>query len=247
MDAACSCPYEWGGWCKHIVAVLLAHARAPETVRELPALEETLSGLDRDQLRGLLLKLAEYDPSLTSVIEGEISLSAPSTGSAVNAEAIRPRLHSGVSNMDHRDYDDYWSPGGDWPDYRERLLEYLRRSDSYYPSGPVDVFLHEDLIGDAIAAVEKSPVETLVARVAEAAVESHPGWVINVCRGKAGEIMGGGRSNHYEEAISWLEKARDAYLSSGREEEWLDYLDGLIDRHRRKYKLRPMLESLDGR
>ena len=521
VDATCSCPYEWGGWCKHIVAVLLAHARDPETVRELPALQETLSGLDRDQLRGLLLKLAEYDPSLTSVIEGEISLSSPSTGSTVNAEAIRRRLRGGIGDADYRDYDDYWSPGGDlgearrvldgawdfireddgrnalavleaiteeyleagnsldwemmgdyggelldffeevgaalaeallsvddlspkeredwsanldvwlgelgeydtgytsgaafraveqgwsypplvrvlegrtpddeffeellddpltaarlnvlerrgrheeylrlseaanevtahavmlarlgrtgeaveyglerlaspeeafaaagalrergdseaalrvgehglsleghkgrlaswvrdlaegmgrpepalraavvafhadpdldsfrrvrelaggeWPECRERLLEHLRRSTPHYPSGHVDVFLHEDLIGDAIAAVEKSPVETLVARVAEATVESHPGWVIEVCREKAGEIMDGGRSNHYEEAISWLEKVRDAYLSSGREVEWHDYLDGLIDRHRRKYKLRPMLESLDER
>jgi uncharacterized Zn finger protein len=23
-DAECSCPYDWGGWCKHIVAALLA-------------------------------------------------------------------------------------------------------------------------------------------------------------------------------------------------------------------------------
>ena len=521
-DATCSCPYDWGGWCKHIVAVLLARARNPEAVRDLPALEETLSGLDRDQLRELLLKLAERDPSLAGAIEGELSLYAPPGGSMVNAEAIRRRLHSSVHDTDYRYYDDYWSPGGDldearrvldgawdfirgddnrnalaileaiteeyletgdsldwemmedyggelldffkevgaalaeallavddlspkeredwsanldlwlgelgeydtgyntfgaafraveqgwsypplvrvlegrtpedeffeellddpltaarlnvlerrgrheeylrlseaanevtahavmltrlgrtgeaveysmerlatpeetltvaealreggdpeaalrvgehglsledrksrltnwvrdlaegmgrpelalraaveafradpglasyqrtrelsggdWPEYRERLLEHLRRNTSYYPSGPVDVFLHEGLIEDAIAAVRQSPVEALVARIAGAAVESHPDWVIEVCCGKAGEIMDGGRSKDYEDAISWLEKARETYLLSGREEEWHDYLDGLIDRHRRKYKLRPMLESLDGR
>jgi hypothetical protein len=41
-----------------------------------------------------------------------------------------------------------------------------------------------------------------------------------------------------------LEKSRDAYVASGREEEWRDYLDDLVGRHQRKYKLRPMLEDL---
>ncbi|MFQ6016281.1 MAG: SWIM zinc finger domain-containing protein, partial [Anaerolineae bacterium] len=26
-DAECSCPYDWGGYCKHIVAVLLTYVR----------------------------------------------------------------------------------------------------------------------------------------------------------------------------------------------------------------------------
>ncbi len=520
-DAACDCPYDWGGWCKHIVAVLLAHARDPEEVRELPALEETLSGLDRDRLQELLLKLAEREPSLARVIEGELSLPAPQEARTVNPEAIRRRIRAGINDMDYGHYEDYWSPTGDldearrvldgawdfiraddgrnalavleaiteeyiearktldwemvgdyggelmeffeevgaalteallivddlapreredwwakldvwlgdlegyvagdafdaalraveqgwfypplvrvlegelpddeffeellddtltiarlnvlerrgrheeylrlseaanettdhavmlarlgrvedaveyglerlatpeqaltvaealrdkdapeaalrvgerglslegrkgllavwvrdlaeglgrrdlalraavaafhanqdlssyrrtrelagerWPEYREQLLDHLRRNISYYPTGPVDVFLHEDLISDAIAAVEESPVEALVARVAGAAIESHPGWVIETCNKKAGEIMDEGRSKYYADAIDWLEKSRDTYLSSGREEEWLVYLDELIDRHQRKYKLRPMLENLDER
>lgn len=520
-DATCDCPYEWGGWCKHIVAVLLAHTREPEEVRELPALEEALSGLNRDQLRELLLKLAEREPSLAGVIEGELSLSAPQEARPVNTEAIRRRIRAGINDVGYQHYEDYWSPTGDldearrvldgawdliraedgrnalavleaitgeymearetldwemvgdyggelmeffeeigaamteallivddlapreredwwakldvwlgglggyvagdafsaasraveqgwfypplvrvlegglpddeffeellddtltiarlnvlerrgrheeylrlseaadettahavmlarlgrtgeaveyglkrlknpeealtaaealrekgdpesalrvgehglslegrksllavwvrdlaeglgrpdlalraamaafranqdlsayrktqelaggrWPEYREQLLDHLHRNASYYPSGSVDVFLHEDLIGDAIAAVENSPVETLVARVADAATESHPDWVIETCRKKAEEIMDEGRSKYYEDAITWLEKSREAHLSSGREEEWLDYLDKLVDRHQRKYKLRPMLEGLDER
>ena len=134
--------------------------------------------------------------------------------------------------------------GESWPQHREELLDFLREGVPYYPSGHVEVFLHEDLIEDAIATVEESPIEALVARVAEAAVESHPDWVIRTCRQRAESIMDEGVSKHYDEAVSWLAKARDAHLSSGREEEWRDYLDGLIERHRRKYKLRPMLEDL---
>ncbi len=66
-SATCSCPYEWGGWCKHIVAVLLTCVREPDAVRESPALEEILSGLDREQLQNLLLMLAGIPPWPTSL------------------------------------------------------------------------------------------------------------------------------------------------------------------------------------
>lgn len=519
-DAACGCPYEWGGWCKHIVAALLVYVREPDAIQDLPALGDTLSGLDRDTLRDLLLKLAERDPSLAVVIEGELSLSASSGAHPIDAGAIRRRLRSSTRGAGYRDYGLYASPGvqpdearrtldaawgfirsgqsrdaltllgaiadeylespteldmewemlgdyggelldlldevgealteallnvddlspgeredwsagldlwfgqigeydggetfgaalraveqgwshpplvrvlegglpddeffeellddpltiarldvlqrrgrheeylrlseaadettahavmlarlgraeetvrygirrlggpeealtvaetlrdrGDeeaalrlgehglslggrnarlagwvrdlaeetgrpelaleaavaafradpdltsyrrarelagesWPEYQGELLDLLRQSASYYPSGPVDVFLHEDLIGDAISAVETHPVGPLVARVAEAAAESHPTWVIEMCVRRAEEIMDAGRSNHYDEAVTWLQRAREAYLSSGREEEWTDYLTDLTESHRRKYKLRPMLESL---
>jgi uncharacterized Zn finger protein len=51
--------------------------------------------------------------------------------------------------------------------------------------------------------------------------------------------------SHYDEAVTWLAKARDAHLAAGREKEWRAYLEELITRHRRKYKLRPMLEDLE--
>lgn len=517
-DAACSCPYDWGGWCKHIVAVLLLYVHEPESVGELPALEDTLSELGRDQLQNLLLKLAERDPSVAGVIEGELSLSTSSKSPLVNAEAIRRRLHYSIRSSPYmQPYEDYWPPGGEldevrrvmegawdfiraddgqnalpvleaiteeyleslevedwemlgdyggelveffeevgaafaeallseeltakekedysanldvwrgelreyvaeeyfgaafraveqgwfypplvrvlegglpddeffeeifddpltvarlnvlerrgrheeylnlseaadeptahatmlarmgrsedtveyalerladpeealavaetlreqgrpeaalrvgeyglsldgrkirlagwvrdlaeglgrselaleaamvafradpglatyrrvgklagehWPEYRERLLNQLRQSTSYLPTGHVEVFLHEGLIGDAIAAVDRYPVGSLVAQVADAATDSHPEWVIETCCGPAKEIMDEGRSGHYEEAVDWLTKVREAYLAAGREEEWRAYLGELIERHQRKYKLRPMLEDL---
>ncbi len=72
-EASCGCPYDWGGWCKHIVAVLLACIREPESVGEQPALQEVLSGLGRDELESILLKLAARDPSLAGAIENEVS------------------------------------------------------------------------------------------------------------------------------------------------------------------------------
>jgi uncharacterized Zn finger protein len=69
VSATCTCPYDWGGWCKHIVATCLATIQEPERIEGRPALEELLSGLDRKRLRTLVLTLAEHDPTLTEVIE----------------------------------------------------------------------------------------------------------------------------------------------------------------------------------
>ena len=33
-DAECTCPYDWGGWCKHIVAALLAARKEPDSIEQ---------------------------------------------------------------------------------------------------------------------------------------------------------------------------------------------------------------------
>lgn len=134
--------------------------------------------------------------------------------------------------------------GEQWSGQRENLLEYVRHTKSYVPRGQVDVFLHEGLIDDAIAAVEPNATHTLVEQVVDAAMQSHPQWVIKVCRQQAEPFMDEGKAQYYRTAANWLAKARMAYRNMNCEEEWRTYLSGLLDRHRRKYKLVPMLEAL---
>src|SRR5437588_647533 len=69
---SCTCPYDWGGWCKHIVATCLAIIHRPELIEERPTLDTLLSGLDRDKLQALLFKLVERQPSLVEVIEAQV-------------------------------------------------------------------------------------------------------------------------------------------------------------------------------
>ena len=52
--ATCTCPYDWGGWCKHIVATLLTCLHQPEAIVQRPPLTPQLGTLSADQLRQLL-------------------------------------------------------------------------------------------------------------------------------------------------------------------------------------------------
>lgn len=136
--------------------------------------------------------------------------------------------------------------GERWPGLRENLLAHLRRDKSWVSGPCVDIFLYEGLIDDAIAALDlKGYVDyTLLERVADVAISTRPDWVIRVCRQQAESIMKSAKSTAYHHAARWLEKARSAYIATDRKKEWQEYLTEILDLHRRKYKLVPMLEGL---
>src|SRR5437762_1861490 len=89
------------------------------------ALESLLSGLDRDQLQSLLLKLAEQESSLIATIEKQAALlhtsSQPTTPSpltppkpaiVVDTKAIRRQVRSSLHSLDRmRSSEAYWHVG----------------------------------------------------------------------------------------------------------------------------------------
>jgi uncharacterized Zn finger protein len=73
QTAKCSCPYDFGGWCKHIVAVLLVGMEQPQ-IEERPSLDEMLEKLDLEQTRKLLHNLTAQSPDLVDLIDIQIQL-----------------------------------------------------------------------------------------------------------------------------------------------------------------------------
>jgi uncharacterized Zn finger protein len=136
--------------------------------------------------------------------------------------------------------------GERWAELRPGLLDHLRGTKSFYPQGQIDVFLHEELIDDAVQTIRAETAPQLAARVADAALQAgaHLDWVIQTSLRQAEPIMDEGRAAHYDDAARWLARARHAYQRAGREADWRAYCDELLTRHARKYKLVPMLKAL---
>ncbi|NTU81846.1 MAG: SWIM zinc finger domain-containing protein, partial [Chloroflexales bacterium] len=132
-----------------------------------------------------------------------------------------------------------------WPDLRERLLAALRTSTSWRIAGRIDIFLHEGLIDDAIAALGAHPAGTDLARVMDAATTTHPDWVIARASASAEAIINPGDAKHYDSAVEWLRRARAAYDAAGHPQDWAAYLQGLRTKHGRKYKLMELLDRLE--
>lgn len=148
----------------------------------------------------------------------------------------------------HPSLDDYTAlerlAGDAWPTLREEVLTDLRKRGDGFSKAQVDILLREGRVGDAIALVDLRDHYDVVEPVVDAALESHPDWAIRACQAQAERIMNGGQSKYYPYAVDWLEKARAAYLNAGRESDWKQYLQEVLDLHRRKYSLIPMLERL---
>ncbi len=134
--------------------------------------------------------------------------------------------------------------GETWPAWRERLLSELRALPPTGNTAVIEVFLHDDLIDDAIAALGNYGSYSTVALVADAAIERRPDWVIRASRQQAEQIMDAGKARLYHHAVTWLARAKAAYEAAEREEEWRSYLTALLEEHGRKYKLVPLLKSL---
>ena len=145
-----------------------------------------------------------------------------------------------------RDYLPVQEIGGNrWMEIRPDLLAQLRKIGSL--SNRLDIYLHENLLGEAMTAVDTNQDFILAAdlhRVVTATRTTTPDWGIRHCRAQAEAIMAEGRSGEYDTAVTWLRDARDIYTQHGRLEEWKRYLDGLLKTHHRKYKLVPMLRQI---
>jgi uncharacterized Zn finger protein len=135
--------------------------------------------------------------------------------------------------------------GERWETVKPELLKHLRKTQAYIGDAKIDIFLHEGLIDDAITAVqERSYYGAALARVMDAALATRPDWVIKAATKQAEGIMNAGKANHYDDAVSWLRRARDAYRSAGRQADWQSYLSGIRTEHGRKHKLMGLLKGL---
>ena len=135
ISVTCSCPYEWGGWCKHIVATLLACLRAPETIEERPTLESTLEQLKREDLLAILLNLSSSDAIAERIERQAMQLSptvssipapgkpgASSRHTQPDVTAIRRQVRSAIHSLDRmRASEAYWQVGGAVNEVRQTL------------------------------------------------------------------------------------------------------------------------------
>lgn len=154
----------------------------------------------------------------------------------LNAKIIAFKLKPSLT-----DYHEIRDLTGDkWNSTKEILLKYLPRSNSFGggSEAKVDIFLDEGLIDQAIAVVEGGYCSReLRLRVMQVAAGFDPQWVITKGKALAEDIINRGKSEHYDDAVSWLEQVKRAYLASNQQEEWRSYRQQLVEVNSKKRKL----------
>ena len=71
FTAACTCPYDWGGYCKHVVAALLViiDDDSPVPVAVKPPVADIISEMDAASLCALVCQLIDADPGLADIVD----------------------------------------------------------------------------------------------------------------------------------------------------------------------------------
>jgi Uncharacterized conserved protein len=134
----------------------------------------------------------------------------------------------------------------EWDRHRERALQTVELASANINNidEQVEIYLMEQMFDKAMALVETNPRSSKLDQVIDAVRMTHPRWAFEQCYRQAAAIMDRGLASAYIDAVTWLRKGRDILLASGHHEVWNTVLNDLIQKHAKKYKLRPMLEQL---
>jgi len=193
------------------------------------------------------LEIAEHGLSLAGELWTLATWLRDEAGAA--GEADRATRAALIALRELHSLDDYQAlrtvAGDRWPTLRDEVLAELRQAAARSPSGVGAIFVDEGLLDDAIAVADSAPYDyAMVEQVADAAIQTHPDWVIRMGRQQAERIMDDGKARYYHHAIAWLSRSRAAALGAGRKDDWRQYVDSLLLQHSRKYSLVPRLKQL---
>ncbi len=78
-SATCSCPYSYGGWCKHIIATLIVASEDPDQIERRASLPELLDRLNPVQTQQLVRHLVIEYPELLDRIDRHVTLLSAAT------------------------------------------------------------------------------------------------------------------------------------------------------------------------
>ncbi|MFL6275996.1 MAG: SWIM zinc finger domain-containing protein [Blastocatellia bacterium] len=101
-DTSCTCPYEYGGICKHTVALLLTYVHQPQAFHAAASVEGMLKQRSKEELLAIIDAMLRRDPKLRSLVELAATAQDASAGKAVDIAAIRK---SARRALQHNDWD----------------------------------------------------------------------------------------------------------------------------------------------
>src|SRR5262249_55687917 len=92
VAADCTCPYDWGGWCKHLVAALLASLHRPDLIEGRPPLDHLRQHRPFDPRGEVDIFLHE------GLIDDAIAMVQPYVGSYYSDELIETVVRAAVAS-----------------------------------------------------------------------------------------------------------------------------------------------------
>ena len=218
-ETSCTCPYDQGGICKHIVALLLTYVHKPQSFRIIPPLEQMLAGRSKEELIALVGEMVKRKPEMLSVVElsaatQQARQGKPVEGAAYRRQARRALQHDSVRAIEKelkalRETAARMSKAGDWLNAGVIYHALLDETVSHYD----DVMQEMDEDGDiAIMADEFAQGLSQCLKKSNADSKTRRAWLEALLEAELTDIDLGG--------IDLAPSAREAVLEHATDEEW---------------------------
>jgi uncharacterized Zn finger protein len=218
-ETSCTCPYDYGGICKHIVALLLTYVREPQAFRSIPPLATLLAGRSQEELIALIGEMIKREPELLSLIELFVATEQVRQGEPLDVTAFRRQVRRALRHerqhavekelQSLRNAAARLAEAGDWPNagtlYHALLDEAVRRYD--------DILREMDEDGDiSILIDEFAQGLNQCLKKGKADAETRRAWLEALLEAELVDIEMGG--------IDLAPSAREAVLEHADDEEW---------------------------
>lgn len=95
-SSSCSCPYDWGGLCKHQVAMLLTYLHQPEMFQVIPPMTDLLASRSREELVDLIDQMIQRQPNLLYLVELSAPHAAGEPGKPIEVSTYRRKAQSAL-------------------------------------------------------------------------------------------------------------------------------------------------------
>jgi len=218
-ETSCTCPYDYGGICKHIVALLLTYVHEPQVFRSIPPLTALLAGRSREELIALIGELIKREPELLSLVELSVVTEQATQGKPLDVAAYRRQTRRALRHEREdmvekelrvlRELAVHSAKAGDW----------LNAGAVYHAVLDEAVCGYDDVLreidedsGIAVVIDEFALGLNQCLKKSEADAETRRVWLETLLRAELTDIEMGG--------IDLAPSAREAVLENANDEEW---------------------------
>jgi uncharacterized Zn finger protein len=219
-STSCTCPYDWGGVCKHVVALLLAYVHNPQGFRAVEPLDKMLAGKSKDELIHIIQDVLRHKPDLISVVELTAEAQEGKRGKPMNVSAYRTQARRAMQHESARAVERELQALGETAARLAKSGEALNAGAIYHAlldetvKGYDEMVFEVDEDGDIAIAIDgfaKGLGECLAQSEADAGTRRE--WLETLLRAELADIALGG--------IDLAPSALEAVLKYADREEWL--------------------------
>lgn len=122
QESSCTCSYDWGGACKHIIALVLAYIQNPDAFNEQKRIDDLLADFDKQSLVRLIDRLVTENPELYFWVlnavqipaeKGKLAQSRDKRKTQVSKTEYRRQIQRILHSLNgYRRSEAYWMMGG---------------------------------------------------------------------------------------------------------------------------------------